>query len=65
VWYEGLKASAPFWVEITKITKGLQRAQIATRLHFVASQQLNVLGIPIQPFKPIALLQVCTLILSF
>jgi hypothetical protein len=59
--YEGLRASAPSWAEVTKVTEGLQRPQIAAGLHSVASQQLAVSGIPVQPLRPIAPLQIQTL----
>jgi hypothetical protein len=63
--YEGLRASAPSWAEVTKITEGLQRPQIAAGLQSIASQQLAVSGIPVQPLRPIAPLQVYAVLLSF
>jgi len=59
--FEGLRASAPSWAEVTKITEGLQRPQIAAGLHSIASQQLSASGIPVQPVTPIGPLQMHTL----
>ncbi|CAK9861631.1 unnamed protein product [Sphagnum jensenii] len=53
--YEGLRASAPSWAEVTKITEGLQRPQIAAGLHSVASQQLAIQTLPLQQWPQSAL----------
>ncbi|CAM6103055.1 unnamed protein product [Calypogeia fissa] len=53
--YEGLRAGAPSWADVTKITEGQQRPGV-TALH-VVSQPPPGSGIPSQTLRPITPLQ--------
>lgn len=56
--YEGLRAGAPSWADVTKITEGQQRPGIPAGMHSIVSQQLSAPGIPAQQLRPITPLQV-------
>lgn len=55
--YEGLRAAAPSWVDVSKIAEGQQRPGIPTGMHSMASQQLAAPGLPAQPLRPVTPLQ--------
>jgi hypothetical protein len=52
--YEGLRAGAPSWADVTKITEGQQRAG----MHSMGSQQFSAPGLPAQPLRRMTPLQV-------
>ncbi|BBM96721.1 YTH domain-containing family protein [Marchantia polymorpha subsp. ruderalis] len=53
--YEGLRAGAPSWADVTKITEGQQRPGVPA-MH-VVSQPLSAPGIPSQSMRPITPMQ--------
>ncbi|KAG0631481.1 hypothetical protein M758_1G256700 [Ceratodon purpureus] len=57
--YEGLRAGAPSWADVTKITEGQQRTGIpAAGMHSMGSQQFSAPGLPAQPLRRMAPLQI-------